>query len=74
MWQGVDGRGRLELDVKVEGEAVGEIFVGQDGDRLKVCRNWHGARTDPKSERRPKSFVPEKGTDDTSYEFERVKK
>jgi hypothetical protein len=28
MWEGVDGGGRLELDVKVEGEAAGEIFVG----------------------------------------------
>ena len=27
-WQGIDGGGRLELDVQVEGEAPGEVFIG----------------------------------------------
>ncbi len=27
-WEGVDGGGRLELDVQVEGKAPGEIFIG----------------------------------------------
>jgi hypothetical protein len=28
MWEGVEGGGRLELDVQVQGEATGEIFIG----------------------------------------------
>jgi hypothetical protein len=28
MWEGVEGGGRLELDVQVQGEAPGEVFVG----------------------------------------------